>query len=77
MHVNPKGKEKALVMLFNPTNENMEKELEIPLYYTGLQDKVNVSIEGNGSKKYPIKQNQNLLIQINIPADGFTWLILE
>lgn len=77
MHVNPKGKEKALVMLFNPTNENMEKELEIPLYYTALQDKVNVSIEGNVSKKYPIKQNQKLSIKINIPADGFTWLILE
>jgi hypothetical protein len=60
MHVDPKGKEKALVMLFNPTSENMEKELEIPLYYTGLQDKANVSIEGSESKKYTLKQNQNL-----------------
>ncbi|WP_373495080.1 alpha-galactosidase [Aquiflexum sp.] len=77
MHVDPGGNEKALVMLFNPTQEDMEKELELPLYYTGLQNKVKVSIEGKKSKKYQLSHNQDLLIKINIPADGYTWMVLE
>jgi hypothetical protein len=77
MHVDPKGKEKALVMLFNPTNKKMEKSLTIPLYYAGLQSKAKVSVEGKGSKNFPLNQKSELTIDVNIPSESYTWLVIE
>lgn len=42
MHVNPRLKEKALAMLFNPTDADIVRTVRLPLYYTGLQRKVRV-----------------------------------
>jgi hypothetical protein len=77
MHVDPEGKEKALVMLFNPTNRKMDKILTLPLYYTGLQNKAEVSVEGKGFKNYPLNKKSELSIEVNIPPDGYTWLVIE
>jgi hypothetical protein len=77
MHVDPNGKEKALIMLFNPTQKILERKLTIPLYYTGLQKNARVSIEGEGSKKTVLNQNSELSIKVNIPADSFTWIVVE
>ncbi|RPA67723.1 alpha-galactosidase [Cyclobacteriaceae bacterium YHN15] len=77
MHVDPKGKEKALVMLFNPTDRKLEKNLTIPLYYTGLHTKAEVSVEGKGFKNYPLNKKSELSIEVNIPPDGYTWLVIE
>ena len=77
MHVDPLGKEKALVMLFNPTDEKMEKQLKLPLYYTGLQEEIMVSVEGKRSKKYRLNQQKELEINIRIPEDGLTWIVIE
>jgi hypothetical protein len=77
MHVDPEGKEKALVMLFNPTNRKMNKILTLPLYYTGLQNKAEVSVEGKGFKNYPLNKKSELSIEVNIPPDGYTWLVIE
>jgi len=77
MHVDPRGNEKALVMLFNPTDKKMEKHLKLPLYYSGLQKNAKVSIEGKASKKYSLNQNQELELKINIPANGFTWIVID
>lgn len=77
MHVDPKGKEKALVMLFNPTKEPMSKDLVIPLYYTGLNDKARISVEGKNQNSYPLNQKQEVTLKVEIPADGYTWLVVE
>lgn len=77
MHVDPNGKEKALVMLFNPTDKKIEKSLTIPLYYAGLQGKAKVSVEGKGSKNFPLNQKSELTFDVSIPSDSYTWLIIE
>jgi hypothetical protein len=77
MHVDPQGREKALVMLFNPTKEPMSKDLVIPLYYTGLNDKASISVEGKNKNSYPLNQNQEVTLKVEIPADGYTWLVVE
>ncbi|MFD2203777.1 alpha-galactosidase [Shivajiella indica] len=77
MHVDPDGKEKALIMLFNPTNKKMDKTLTIPLYYTGLQNKAKVSVEGAKTRTLPLNRHSELTIEVKIPADGFTWIVIE
>jgi hypothetical protein len=77
MHVDPKGKEKGLIMLFNPTKELMSKDLVIPLYYTGLNDKASISVGGKNQKSYSLNQKQEVTLKVEIPADGYTWLVVE
>ncbi|MCR9016211.1 alpha-galactosidase [Aquiflexum gelatinilyticum] len=77
MHVDPQGREKALVMLFNPTKEPMSKDLVIPLYYTGLNDKASISVEGKNKNSYALNQKQEVTLRVDIPADGYTWFVVE
>ncbi|WP_373523430.1 alpha-galactosidase [Aquiflexum sp.] len=77
MHVDPKGKEKALVMLFNPTQEDMEKELELPLYYTGVKNQVTISVEDEKAINHKLNLEQKLVVKVKIPAESFTWLVVK
>jgi len=77
MHVNPAGKEKALIMLFNPTEEVMRKELKIPLYYTGLSLEARISIEGKLPKTYPLNREYETNLAVDIPANGYIWIVIE
>jgi hypothetical protein len=77
MHVDPSGKEKALVMLFNPTPTHMSKNLKIPLYYTGITQEASISIEGNLAKRYPLDRSFHAQLTVEIPPNGYTWIVVE
>src|SRR5665648_1239136 len=36
LHVNPSGNEKGLLMLYNPLNVPITRNIRVPVYYTGL-----------------------------------------
>ena len=77
LHVNPKGKEKGLAMFFNPTDKEITRTIDLPLYYTGLTKTAKIR-EGEGkSKKYKLKRNYTISLTINIPANGNTWFVIE
>lgn len=77
MHVNPNLKEKGFVMLYNPLKESISRKINLPLYYTGLSDKVLVREKEGKSKSYTLNRNYEIELDITIPAESFTWLILE
>jgi len=78
MHVDPQGNEKALVMLFNPTDELLEMDLVLPLYYTGLRGEAAVSEEGRQSKKIALDpMGRGVLKGQQIPPNGYTWLVVN
>jgi len=77
MHVNPNLKQKGFVMLYNPLKESISRKINLPLYYTGLSDKVLVREKEGKSKSYTLSRNYEIDVDVTIPAEGFTWLILE
>ena len=77
MHVDPKGKEKALIMLFNPTSETMKKELALPLYYTGLSDSAKIRVGEGKGLTVNLDRNYAAKVTVDIPASGYTWLVVE
>lgn len=77
MHVNPNLKEKGFVMLYNPLKESISRKINLPLYYTGLSDKALVREKEGKSKSYTLNRNYEIEVDITIPAEGFTWLVLE
>ena len=77
MHVDPKGDQKALIMLFNPSGEPMKKELALPLYFTGLTDTAQIRVEEGKSQTVKLARNFDAKVTVNIPAGGYTWLLVE
>jgi hypothetical protein len=77
LHVNPATKEKGLAMLYNPSTEKMTQKIVLPLYYTGLTGKASIREKEGKSTSYTIDKNNNVTYEITIPANGYTWLVIE
>jgi len=82
LHVNPFGDERGLLMIYNPLNEEITRELNIPVYYTGLKNKINVQEQEDSSKVsiVPIVSNglgDRISLTISIPAKGYNYFILK
>lgn len=77
MHVNPNLQEKALILLFNPLKETIEREISVPLYYTGIKHLATVSVAGTCDAFYTLNEKKSIKINVKIPANGFLWLIVK
>jgi len=77
LHVDPNGKEKGLAMLYNPLNEPITRKVSLPLYYTGLKGKAAIREKEGAVKPYSIDKDNNVIYDVVIPANGYTWLVIE
>ena len=77
MHVDPKGKEKGFVILFNPKNERIKETITIPMYYTGRKGNAIVTNEMGNSVSKKISVSNEMQIQVEIPANGYTWFVIN
>ncbi len=77
MHVAPGKKEKGFVMVYNPTDEPMERTVKLPLYYTGLTTEAVVKEQGKEGILHTLSRDYTILLRIRIPAKGYNWYIIE
>jgi len=77
MHVNPDLPEKGLVMLYNPTKENITRTIKLPVYYTGQHNTLKIRVKEGVAKSYNVNRNYEIEYKVEIPAEGYTWLVLE
>ena len=77
MHVNPALANKGLVMLYNPLKEVITRKIKLPLYYTGLTKEAKVSVENGKSDTHQLNRDYSVEIIIQLPAEGYTWLVIE
>ena len=77
LHVNPFIKEKGMVIIFNPTDREIEKEMKLSLYYTGLKDKASVKSENGEKKTFNLNAQCELLLPVKIKAGGTAWYVIE
>lgn len=77
MHVNPKLKNKALAMVFNPTQETQAMNLTLPLYYTGLEMTAMIAEQGGPSKVYELDRDYSVDIYVKLPPLGITWYLVQ
>jgi hypothetical protein len=77
MHVNPHLKEKGLAMLYNPLTQEIKRTVNIPLYYTGNEEKVSISLNGNQKTSYELKRDYSVDLELVIPAESYVWLLIE
>ena len=79
LHVNPKpgAKEKGMLLVFNPLPQEVTREITVPLYYTGLTGQARVRVEEGAPEARQLAPDRSIRLKVTLPADGYTWLIIE
>ncbi|GBU07113.1 hypothetical protein AwDysgo_04440 [Bacteroidales bacterium] len=77
MHVNPELAEKGFVMLYNPTKTSITKTIKLPLYYTGISKTASVREQEQKPQTYLLDNQSCIEVELEIPAQGYTWLVVE
>ena len=77
LHVNPNLRYKGLAMIYNPTNQEISKFVSLPLYYTGLVRKALIREQDGKPQIYELDREYEVKVRVSIPANGYTWLIIE
>ena len=77
LHVNPRLKQKGFLAVYNPLEEDIEREIDLPVYYTGLHEQVRLKEQDGKAVVYPVDRDYTIRVTIHIPAKGFNWYILE
>jgi hypothetical protein len=77
MHVNPALKEKGLVMLYNPGKAEITRAVDVPVYYSGRHENVRIREKEGVAKSYTVSRNFDVRVSVKIPANGYTWLVVE
>ncbi|MSU61516.1 MAG: alpha-galactosidase [Pedosphaera sp.] len=77
LHVNPNLKEKGLLVVFNPLNEPVTKNLRVNLYYTGLTDSARIREKGGSAKRFKLSRDYSLELPVRVSAQGMNWFTVE
>jgi hypothetical protein len=77
VHVNARGKERALAMLFNPLSEPQTETFDIPLYYAGLDTVALVAEREGDARPLFLEPGSRARIEVTVPANGFTWYLFR
>ncbi|MBO9154860.1 alpha-galactosidase [Chitinophaga sp. GCM10012297] len=77
LHTDAKGKQKGLAMLYNPLTAPVTREITLPLYYTGLTKTAAIREKEGAPKSYTLNRQYEARVKVTIPAQGYTWLVVE
>ncbi len=77
LHVNPQGKEKGLLFVFNPRSKDVQQDLRVPLYYTGLTSAALTREQDGKPISYEIDRDYSIKLPVTIPAHGLNWFVFE
>lgn len=77
LHVDPMLAEKGLLMLYNPLKVPIRRSIQVPLYYTGLEKTALFKEKGAKGQKLKLNRSYEATLEVEIPAEGYTWYVIE
>ena len=77
LHVNPKLREKGLLVVFNPLNEPVTKTLHVNLYYTGLTDSARIRENSGPAKRFKLGRDHSVALPVQVSPQGMSWYVIE
>ena len=77
MHVDPLLPQKALFMLFNPTDTAITRTIRLPLYYTGKTSNAIIKNEQGKAMSYRLGRDYTIPFTFSLPAGGYSWYTVE
>ncbi len=77
LHVNPALKTRGLMMLYNPTGQKIERDIKIPLYYTGLTQTARIREKESPAKSYSLNRNYEATVRVTLAPNSYSWWLVE
>ncbi len=77
LHVNPRLKEKGMLVVFNPLNTPVKKTLHVNLYYTGLTDSARILEQDGTAKSFQLDRDYAVEVPVEVPPEGMNWFVIE
>ncbi|WP_136464811.1 hypothetical protein [Flagellimonas onchidii] len=77
LNVNPNGKEKSMLMVYNPTDKEISKTIKVPLYYTGLEKETHVESQNGAVSTHKLARDYSIDLKVTVPANSYTWAIMK
>tara|TARA_B110000305_G_C19368480_1_gene603169 strand:- start:444 stop:677 length:234 start_codon:yes stop_codon:yes gene_type:complete len=77
MHVNPNGNEKGLLVIHNPLEEAISRNITVNLYYTGLSETALISEQNGKPVRYKLNREYCVKILVIIRAKSQTYLVIK
>ena len=74
MHVNPDLPTPALAVIYNPLDQPIERQISVPLYYSGLSEKAICRVNDGEPNRLSLDQQGAAKMKLTIPARGMVWL---
>ena len=75
--MNPYIENRALAMVFNPTDHMVTTTLRLPLYYAGLDTKVAVYERGDLMGVHGVDRDYSVVVPITLNAKGITSFLIK
>jgi hypothetical protein len=73
LHVNPKLKEKGMLVVFNPLETAVTRKLRVNLYYTGLKETARL-VDAEGTRTQAgIGRDHTIEVDVTVPAQSMRW----
>lgn len=77
LHVNPGLEEKGMLVVFNPLDQELRRELEVNLYYTGLKDAA-VLIDPSGvQRKLTLDRGYRVTLPVAVSGQSMQWWVIR
>lgn len=77
LHADPSLENKGFAMLYNPTDEPISRKVVLPLYYCGLKENAQVSVDEGEFSSYTLNREYEIEVEVSIPAQGSSMLIIK
>lgn len=77
LHVNPGLERRGMLVLFNPTDDDITRELDVPLYYTGLTEVALLTGWDGGRQRLALADDRRVRARVTVPAGGMAWYLVE
>ncbi len=77
MHVNPLLDEKGLLIVYNPLDRAVRRNLTVNVYYTGLGNKVILTGDDGKKGSFRVDRLFNITIPVSVEAKSESWYILK
>jgi hypothetical protein len=77
VHVNPTLPTRALAMIHNPLEVEIQRDVVLPLHYTGLTGTARIREQEGTLRSFPLDARSQAVVPVTIPPRSRTWLIAE
>jgi len=76
-HANAHNTHRGMLVVHNPLAHAVQRTIKLNLYYTGLDQRVQVREQEGEAKAYELARDYTIDLPVSIPAGGMSWFVFD